>query len=956
MSNDTWPLLRDVWPRFPSTGWDHWLRHGSGLRTRRECVAPEVPRTKHVDSKGTNVKAGSSIAKLLERMATSTLPHGELGDVSYLLRPQFVPFCGSICQGAMWVHFIEPQPWILVHPHAQRRASACQEFPAIATKLQIYPGQPRGSHRGVILLRHPQSHVPVALVDRRQGEGLLPDSELWLPHPDVAIMTGKPNQACQQVCQQAGMACNARQLEFVNRCEVLKKHFPCENGCGHQVGPELPSYVQDRKRDTAMQCLVTDESPPNCAAHHPATTRLCACLPSQKRPRAAFKCRRVHLVQLFSALIVLSSKLGTPQQHMFRLKTTRVTLSWRSFRGRDTLDQHPLLTRTCQFVFGRDHNQLAAYRDAADMPKKGNRANRSTVLSKMLAVRGDGEVLPRAASRRCRRRSAGTFVLVPVLAALASSSASFCGSSRSGIDVRQLQDTAGHRQNQRRQIEIKSSALPMQEGGVAGVDGEISASPTPVVLLLHPDAGSPGFAEVPHLGTLLGAEPSWAEAAEQLVRRVRWDLAGAADLRAMSTNELCQGAGSNLPSFDFVLGVDLVSDPPKECSEMVQQVLRNASSRLFISSSKDRSVGSFWTSMTSLSGAGEQQLSDPGPLGVQAALGGYQEAVKLRSDVMDLWHRRTAEEAVYAMLVLIDGAVTTLSYMAAQRPVPTSETIFRAIDKCQDQFRNCFTQPRCLQSLACLSQCGLADQSCSYRCIVSYQSDAFTEFSLCALQKQNLLNSQIERPQTPRAKPMETFRGAELTHEVAESILVGHFDPGSDHRHSWLVAAGSNPAYEQFALQYQLWYKGSGKNTFWYHPTFLVEALDGAKLWRTRDYRVRRRDTPGMWDFSVVDNGIISEEKWHLLGADDDLQWLVLFYVGVARKAGLAYRGCLILTPEGQMPSPEHSEAIAAAIARADMKPWELEATSNPPVDPANPPPLIAPETQEPAPLLRAMA
>ncbi|CAJ1356966.1 unnamed protein product [Effrenium voratum] len=355
-------------------------------------------------------------------------------------------------------------------------------------------------------------------------------------------------------------------------------------------------------------------------------------------------------------------------------------------------------------------------------------------------------------------------------------------------------------------------------------------------------------------------------------------------------------------------------------------------------------------------GAGEQQLSDPGPLGVQAALGGYQEAVKLRSDVMDLWHRRTAEEAVYAMLVLIDGAVTTLSYMAAQRPVPTSETIFRAIDKCQDQFRNCFTQPRCLQSLACLSQCGLADQSCSYRCIVSYQSDAFTEFSLCALQKQNLLNSQIERPQTPRAKPMETFRGAELTHEVAESILVGHFDPGSDHRHSWLVAAGSNPAYEQFALQYQLWYKGSGKNTFWYHPTFLVEALDGAKLWRTRDYRVRRRDTPGMWDFSVVDNGIISEEKWHLLGADDDLQWLVLFYVGVARKAGLAYRGCLILTPEGQMPSPEHSEAIAAAIARADMKPWELEATSNPPVDPANPPPLIAPETQEPAPLLRAMA
>lgn len=70
-------------------------------------------------------------------------------------------------------------------------------------------------------------------------------------------------------------------------------------------------------------------------------------------------------------------------------------------------------------------------------------------------------------------------------------------------------------------------------------------------------------------------------------------------------------------------------------------------------------------------------------------------------------------------------------------------------------------------------RCGLADQSCSYRCIVSYQSQAFTDFSLslgdvlrsgaslrCALQKQNLLNSQIERPPTPQARPMESFRGS----------------------------------------------------------------------------------------------------------------------------------------------------------------------------------------------------
>ena len=42
--------------------------------------------------------------------------------------------------------------------------------------------------------------------------------------------------------------------------------------------------------------------------------------------------------------------------------------------------------------------------------------------------------------------------------------------------------------------------------------------------------------------------------------------------------------------------------------------------------------------------------------------------------------------------------------------------------------------------------------------------------------------------------------GESMTHETAENILVGHFEPNG-HRHSWLVAAGSNPAYEQFALQ-----------------------------------------------------------------------------------------------------------------------------------------------------------
>ena len=51
-------MLAPLWSSFPSTGWDHWIRHGVPQLRYRDCVAPEVPRSKHVDTKGTNVKAG----------------------------------------------------------------------------------------------------------------------------------------------------------------------------------------------------------------------------------------------------------------------------------------------------------------------------------------------------------------------------------------------------------------------------------------------------------------------------------------------------------------------------------------------------------------------------------------------------------------------------------------------------------------------------------------------------------------------------------------------------------------------------------------------------------------------------------------------------------------------------------------------------------------------------------
>ena len=70
--------------------------------------------------------------------------------------------------------------------------------------------------------------------------------------------------------------------------------------------------------------------------------------------------------------------------------------------------------------------------------------------------------------------------------------------------------------------------------------------------------------------------------------------------------------------------------------------------------------------------------------------------------------------------------------------------------------------------------CVVADlQVCSYRCIVSHESQLLEDFSLCVLQKHNCLGKSAEIPALPDPPPMAAFRGEDLTHELAESLFIG---------------------------------------------------------------------------------------------------------------------------------------------------------------------------------------
>ena len=116
------------------------------------------------------------------------------------------------------------------------------------------------------------------LVDRRTAMYLqLPYLEL--PAPGLTHIPAARSESCTRTCAQHALVCAPFQMPFVNSCGMLRQHFKCEAGCGHQVGLELPCYVIDPQQVTYHQCLTSDEAPTNCDASHPSTRRICACLP-----------------------------------------------------------------------------------------------------------------------------------------------------------------------------------------------------------------------------------------------------------------------------------------------------------------------------------------------------------------------------------------------------------------------------------------------------------------------------------------------------------------------------------------------------------------------------------------------------------------------------------------------------------------------------------------------------
>ena len=281
---ELWSELRTKWPEAPTTGWDHWMRLSSTSKGR-ECVAAEINRSRHASKRGTNVLDN----KPFERFTFETKGVSSFGDLSYLLRENDEPataaavstakrhewpsaWGGSMAAGA-------GQAWMAQLPTSTPNLLLYtrEQYKELAKPLGLWAESQRATHNGTIKL-HTQAGATVLLADRRKCP-YLSEGERMQPPASMQQIAAKPGLSCSFACKQVGAKCEAKALEWGNNCEAMARLFPCEKGCGHQVGPELPAYASSSDLDTYQQCLISDIAFSTCEASFKKTSRLCTCVP-----------------------------------------------------------------------------------------------------------------------------------------------------------------------------------------------------------------------------------------------------------------------------------------------------------------------------------------------------------------------------------------------------------------------------------------------------------------------------------------------------------------------------------------------------------------------------------------------------------------------------------------------------------------------------------------------------
>jgi hypothetical protein len=101
------------------------------------------------------------------------------------------------------------------------------------------------------------------------------------------VKASNQGESCAAACHNFNeYKCERLAFSMINTCKYLQDNFPCERGCEESYGKEQPAYMFKGAPPESLPgaCLYTSKpAESTCEASHPVTTRLCPCVPPQKR-------------------------------------------------------------------------------------------------------------------------------------------------------------------------------------------------------------------------------------------------------------------------------------------------------------------------------------------------------------------------------------------------------------------------------------------------------------------------------------------------------------------------------------------------------------------------------------------------------------------------------------------------------------------------------------------------
>jgi hypothetical protein len=198
----------------------------------------------------------------------------DFGDTSYLLAQNYEPLMRDLLTKAMPLAFPQfKQMGAPVGTVYLMLYGDSVTFQGIAKHFQIW-AHPRSHYKYLQMLEHGNDIFLIADV---RFCPLLPEYLQVRPSPDFATVVAEQGEDCVMACARKNQVCSSPDLPWLNDCNVLKKHFPCEKGCILETGLDIPSYVSGALPTNGFCVTKMHNELIVCQGQHVGTSRLCAC-------------------------------------------------------------------------------------------------------------------------------------------------------------------------------------------------------------------------------------------------------------------------------------------------------------------------------------------------------------------------------------------------------------------------------------------------------------------------------------------------------------------------------------------------------------------------------------------------------------------------------------------------------------------------------------------------------